>query len=530
MVGLEATLDERRPPELLIVRGAFVLDGTTGPLGSLVPDGAVLVRNRTIEAVGPFDDIVRLARRARIVGRETDLVLPGFVNSHSHGWGLSGLQLGAPDDRLEPWLIDLISLPLVDPYYDTMWSAMKLVRSGVTSVQHSGFTRDPRAFADEARAAIKAYQDLGLRVVYAVQVRDQNSYVYQDDASFLATLPADLADRVRSAEADWGVTPPDEAFALVTQLAEEHAGSDMVVPAICAEGPEWCSRQLLEEVGRRAAELELRIHMHSLESPLQRAYLQAELGRPLLEHLDALGLLGARTSIAHAVWLSEPDIALCAARGVTVCHCPSSNLRLRNGILPLDALTSAGVTVALGLDSSALNDDDDFLQEMRLAAYLHRLPDGTEIAPAPTAEAIVAMATGNGARAAGLDGITGRLAPGLKADIVTIDLHRASLPYTDSRVSPLEVLVHRARRDCVRDVVIDGRVVFTDGRFAEVSDQFVSEMLRDSARVPSTPRHAAWRDAMAELRPHAAAFFAETPWQAIDGPPSYCPNAPRAER
>ncbi len=495
----------------------------------MLDDGAVLVRGDTIEAIGSFDALRRVAPSARIVGHDTDLVIPGLVNSHSHGFGLSSLQLGAPDDRLEPWLIDLISVAPVDPYFDTLYSAIKLVRSGVTSVQHSGFTRDPAAFETETRAALRAYQDLGMRVLYAVQVRDQNSYVYQDDSTFVATLPERLQAKVRAAEASWGIASPEEAFELAATLSREYAGSEMVELAICAEGPEWCSRPLLEQVRTVADSLAIRVHMHCLESPLQRAYLEADHGGSVLGYLDSVGLLTPRTSIAHAVWMSREDIELCAARQVVVCHCPASNLRLRNGILPLHALVSAGVTVSLGLDSGALNDDDDFLQEMRLAARLHGLPRGTTLDPAPSAADIVALATRNGAQAMGREGETGRLAPGFKADIVTIDLERASLPFTSDRVSPLEVLVYRAKREHVRDVVIDGQVVLSEGQFAHINEQEVIAGLRQSALASPSPRYSAWRSTMAELRPYAQAFFDSTRWPEPSGSPSYIPNAPLSD-
>jgi 5-methylthioadenosine/S-adenosylhomocysteine deaminase len=515
--------------DALIVRGRYLLDGSIELDGSILDDGAVLVRGDTIEAVGSFAGVRRGAPSARVVGRETDLVIPGFVNSHSHGWGLSSLQLGAPDDRLEPWLIDLISVAPVDPYFDTLHSAMKLVRSGVTSVQHSGFTRDPAAFEAETRAALNAYQDLGMRVLYAVQVRDQNSYAYQDDTTFLSTLPEGLRARVRAAEESWGIASPEEAFELVATLAGEYAESEIVALAICAEGPEWCSRSLLERVRTVADTLAIRIHMHCLESPTQRAYLEVELGGSVFGYLDSIGLLDQRTSIAHAVWMSPEDIRLCASRGVVVCHCPSSNLRLRNGILPLHVLMSAGVTVGLGLDSGALNDDDDFLQELRLAARLHGLPRGTTFDPAPTAADIVALATRNSAQAIGRGHDTGRLAPGLKADIVTIDLERASLPFTSDAVSPLDLLVYRAKREHVRDVVINGQVVLVDGQFERINEQDVIDGLRLSALSGRSQRSTHWRSAMAELRPYAQAFFDSTTWPHPSGLPSYVPNAPLRE-
>ena len=99
-------------------------------------------------------------------------------------------------------------------------------------------------------------------------------------------------------------------------------------------------------------------------------------GKSTLPHLEELGLAGPHVSLAHGVWLTPEDMAVCAESGMTVCHNPSSNLRLRVGVLPGVALAEHGVNIALGMDSTTLNDDEDMLQEMRLAQLLHRLPNG----------------------------------------------------------------------------------------------------------------------------------------------------------
>jgi cytosine/adenosine deaminase-related metal-dependent hydrolase len=509
----------------LIVRGRFLVSGPSSAGAEIIPDGAVLVEGSTVAAVASFSELLSAEPHAEIMGGPDSIVIPGFVNSHHHGWGLSTLQLGVPDDRLEPWLIDLISVPIVDPYLDTTYSAMKLLRSGVTSVQHSGFTRDPMAFEEEVRQAIRAYQDIGIRVTYAIQVRDQNSYAYQDDATFLASLPAEVREAVEAAEVNWGVADPDDGLALAVRLHAELRDDALITPAVCAEGPEWCSASLLAKVRRTADETGMRLHLHCLESPIQRAYLESDLGKPVLEYLDSIGILGPDTSIGHAVWLSARDIELCAARGVVVCHCPSSNLRLRNGILPLAALEAAGVTVALGLDSSTINDDDDFLQEMRLAARVHRLPLGIDVAPAPTAADLFRMATVNGAAAIGLSGAIGSLAPGMKADIVTLDYAAISHPFLAEEMSALDAVVYRAKRNDVRDVVVNGKVVLRDGQFTNVDEADVERRLAESV-ADQSERFRIWRKAMTQLRPYVAQFFEDQRWPAFPSSSSYAPNGP----
>ena len=138
----------------------------------------------------------------------------------------------------------------------------------------------------------------------------------------------------------------------------------------------WCSRRLLERIAGDASDKDLGIHLHVLESPLERAHARRTYGTDCVSYLAEIGILGPKTSLAHGTWLSESDIERCAASGTSVCHNPSCNLRLRNGIAPVARMVEAGVNVGIGMDSWGMSSDDDLLSELRLAAMLHRLPSG----------------------------------------------------------------------------------------------------------------------------------------------------------
>ena len=151
----------------------------------------------------------------------------------------------------------------------------------------------------------------------------------------------------------------------------------------------------------------------------RREYGRRTWGHTPVEHLDHLGFLGPEVSCAHSVWLTEQDIDIMALTGATACHNPSSNLRLQNGISPVNSMLRKGVNVALGTDSTAINDDDDMVQEMRLAAKLHRQPGMGN--PALDSHQTLRLATANAARPTSFQGKIGAIEKGRFADLVLLD-------------------------------------------------------------------------------------------------------------
>jgi cytosine/adenosine deaminase-related metal-dependent hydrolase len=215
-------------------------------------------------------------------------------------------------------------------------------------------------------------------------------------------------------------------------------------------------------------------------------------------------VLSPRFSIAHGVWLSEAEINILADTGAAISHNPSSNLRLRAGIAPLNALLAANVTTALGMDGTTLNDDEDMLTEMRLAMRLHRTPRLHTPAPAPTD--IFQMATLGGAKLLRKDTELGRLAPGYLADIVVLDTQRLSWPWIAPESDPRELLLMRARADDVRTVVVGGEVVWNDGQptrfdLAAAGKEFAEEL----QKIPYSQQQA---KLVERLKPYIESYYA----------------------
>jgi len=218
-----------------------------------------------------------------------------------------------------------------------------------------------------------------------------------------------------------------------------------------------CTDALLREVGVQAAARGVRIHTHASENTGEIALVRARFGKDNIAVLDELGLLGPHATIAHCIHLSDPEVALLAARGAHVCHCPSSNLKLASGIARIPELIAAGVAVALGADGAPCNNNLDGFVELRLAALLHKHRLGPRTLPAPE---VVRLATLAGAAALGLADQIGSLEVGKRGDVIAVDIKRL---HTIPTASPWSAIAYAAQSCDVRHVAVDGALRVRDG-------------------------------------------------------------------
>jgi 5-methylthioadenosine/S-adenosylhomocysteine deaminase len=504
-----------------LIRGRYAIaDPAQLPGGGILENGAIAIEGDEVLAAGPYPELRERYAQAEELGSDRHLVMPGLVNTHHHGQGLSTIQLGLRDDLLEFWLADFWArIKPLDAYLDTLYGDLQLLRSGVTTVLHAGYSREPGNIREEAFASLKAHDDAGIRVAFGVQASDQNSFAYESNEAFLAGLPPDLSARVQAAMAEFPAFTTDDYFALVDDLFAAFGDHPRVTLLLCPFGPQWCSDGLLRRLREVATGYGAGLHLHCLESPFQREFGRLSYGKGTVEHLQDLGFLGPDVSLAHAVWMTEREGEICAATGTSVCHNASSNLRLRCGILPAAALLDQGVNVSIGMDGMGLNDDDDMLQELRLVARLHGLPRRLERLAAPTAADVLRMATVNGARSTTIGSSIGTLAPGAKADVVLMDLEAVAGAYLDPRSDLLDVLLYRARGAHVDTVVVGGEVLLLDGRFTRVDEDRVTARLAESAAAEATPRVARLLEVLDELRPQVHRLF--TDWPEPDFKPAY---------
>jgi cytosine/adenosine deaminase-related metal-dependent hydrolase len=247
-------------------------------------------------------------------------------------------------------------------------------------------------------------------------------------------------------------------MALVDAVAERAAGPGFDVQ-YGPNGPQWCSDALLAAVAEASARTGRRIHMHLLETRYQRGYLDQAYPDGVVPHLDALGLLTPRLTLAHCAWARPDELALLAERGVTISVNTSSNLHLRSGIAPLAAMLEAGCRVALGLDAGALDEDEDALRELRLAHLLHV---GTGFRVAASRENLMraAFATGRFSVTNIDDG--GVVAPGAPADLLLLDWAAIDDDRLRDDLDPVTLVLNRATARHVRELIVGGRTVVKD--------------------------------------------------------------------
>ncbi len=453
-----------------LIRGKCVVTGIAADGAASVLDAAAVCQeDGIIVEVGPFRALARKHPDARVLGSDRSVVIPGLVNAHHHV-GLTPLQLGSPDYPLELWIASRLGARAVDPYLDTLYSAFEMIESGVTTVQHiQGRLLDPAGEGQGTIASVlHAYSDVGMRVSFCVNLRDQNRLVYESDDAFLGRLPAELAAQLEPLLRAQEVSLADQLkwfFAEPLRITGANRGERVRVQ-LAPANLHWCSDEALTAIANHASDAGVPMHMHLLETAYQREYGRRRSGGGVVRHLAEFGMLGPSMTLGHGVWLNDDDIDLLVQTGTMVCHNPSSNLRLKSGIAPVNQLLSRGVPLALGIDEAGINDDRDMFLEMRLALNLHRAP-GIE-SMAPTATEVFGMATENGARTTGFAGLVGRLEPGYKADLVLIDWDQIAKPYLDEGVPTVDAIVRRAKISGVQTVVVAGEIIFADGRFTKV--------------------------------------------------------------
>jgi 5-methylthioadenosine/S-adenosylhomocysteine deaminase len=388
-------------------------------------DGRIAWVGRTADAPGTADATRRLS----------GLLMPGLVNAHCHSpmTLLRGQGEGLP---LLRWLAEVIwpreaLLTEEDVFWGMTLASAEMLRYGVT-------TSCEMYFHDDAMAA--AVEASGARCLLTPAI-------VSAPLPGLGSLEAQLARAVAFRDA-------------------HHQPAGRIRVGLAAHGAYTVPEQYLCELAAAAKERDALLHIHVAETEHEADEVSARHGGASVPRILAdLGVLEARVLAAHGVWLSDEDIAVFAAHGTAVAHCPGSNAKLASGIARLTDLLAAGVPVGLGTDGPASNNDLDLWEEMRLAALLARLRTGDATAIAP--EQALALATRGGAHALGLDDV-GVLAPGHAADLVHLSLDDPGfVPLLTDR-DLLTHLVFAAPRECVRDVWVAGERVVADGRCTTV--------------------------------------------------------------
>jgi cytosine/adenosine deaminase-related metal-dependent hydrolase len=443
--------------------------------------------------------IASIAPSAQLPPRRR-LALPALANAHDHARPLSPTSVGAAAKPLETWLLRLPAMPAIDPYLGAVAAFARAARAGAGSVMaHYTRLHGPMSYIDEMREVARAASDVGVRVTLALFMRDRNPLIYDDAGALVAAL--DPAARAAVEAAFLAPMPsPAEQVARVEAVAAAVESPTFNVQ-FGPNGPQWCSDELLRAIAEASQRTGRRVHMHLLETRYQRAFADAAYPDGVVAHLHALGLLSPRLALAHCVYARPDELDAIARAGAVIATNPSSNLHLRSGIAPIGEALRRGCRVAIGVDASALDEDDDILREIRLGHFLH---GGWGFEENVARGSWLAGLVEHGRFANGAPG-AGALAVGEPADILVLDLEAldrdAVMP-----VEPIDLLFARAHRAHVDALYVAGRAVVRDGRLTGVDLAETEAEIRSQYRS-RLPSREAYLAAFDQLEPAAAAYY-----------------------
>ena len=424
----------RRTVSVVITGGIVV---TMDAAGRVLSPGAVAIDGRDIVAVDAADVIA-----SRFEGRESidasgQVVMPGLINTHTHAPMV--LYRGLADDlALMEWLEKYMfpaEARTVTPEFvraGTRLAALEMIQSGTTTYA------DMYYFEEEIARVTK---DAGLRGVLGQTI-----------------IQFPVAD----------AKTPAEGLARTEAFIARFSGDELIVPAVAPHSMYTLDGATLQAVRSLADRTRAPVLIHLAETADEIKTSREKHETTPVQYLESLGFWGPRTLAAHGVWLTAPDMAVLARRRVGVSHNPESNMKLASGAAKIVDLRRAGVTVGLGTDGAASNNDLDMFEALRQAAFLAKLQTSDPRAiPARTA---LEMATIDGARALGLDREVGSIETGKRADVITVSMAAArQTPMYD----PLSHLVYTTRGDDVRTTIVNGRVLMRDRRVLTLNEAAV---------------------------------------------------------
>lgn len=410
------------PCDVLVRAGTLV---TQDGLRRVLTDAAIAIAGGNILAVDSWETI-----SSAFVPRETiacagDIVLPGLINAHTHA--AMTVFRGLEDD-----------LPLMDWLQHHIWPAESRLSPEIVAV---GTTL---ACAEMLATGTTSFVDLYLFEQAVAQV--------VEDTGMRAVLGEGVFD-----QANASTKTPDEALAKMSELMAFCRGRPRLRPCMVAHSVYATGHATLGRLDGLARDNGLTLTLHAAETPSETAMVLAQSGLRPIALLEALDLLSPRLLVAHAVEVTDDEIALMALRGVRVAHNPRSNMKLGSGAAPVAAMRRAGVTVGLGTDGAASNNALNMFAEMSAAALLGKLRalDPTAL----PAQDVLDMATRDAAVAVGWPEL-GSIEPGKRADLVVLD---GRAPNLQPCHNPVSHLVYAACGAEVRLTMVEGRVLYRDG-------------------------------------------------------------------
>lgn len=480
---------------------------------SIVIDKALVVAMDETHGVEPFrasihiegDRIAAIEENldvppgARRIRGDDRLAMPGLVNAHIHTEQnpFRGRYPSLPLEILMLYAYPMVGARRVPPdlvYLRTMLVAMESLKTGVTCILDD-VIEVPGQDLEQLGAVFRAYADAGMRANCSGNMMNKE---------FLDTIPYIRDVMPSELQAEFAkIAPPSAEYYLEyanEAIARFHGRDDRLRYVIAPSAPQRCTEELLARAAELALTHDAAYHIHVLETRTQAVTGPVMYGKSLIRLLYELNALTAATSIAHAIWVDDDDIALLAEAGSSIAHNPICNLRIGAGVAPLRRMLDAGVNVALGTDGISSNDTARVFDVMHVAGLVHNV-SSSEYTAWPSAGEILEAATIGGARSVRLGDTTGSIEVGKKADLVLLDLKTVSFtPLNDVATH----LVYCENGSSVDIVVVNGEVVVDGGRLTRVDEDAIIDEAQH--RLPD---FLAQHQSVEELNRKFEPYFAE---------------------
>lgn len=425
----------------IIIEGGILVTMADGQ-APINPARVCVKKDRIVDIQAP-DDKFLPPENAEVIDATNCIIMPGLINSHSHT--AMTLFRGAADDLpLKEWLYDKI-FPMESKhlrpetvYWGSLLGCLEMIASGTTTLMDGYF------FEDET---VRAVHKSGLR-----------GYMAQGVVDFPAP----------------GVPDPGENLNNAKKFIEKWIGfSDLISPGMFCHSPATCSDATLKGAMDISRGFSLPLQVHLSETSDEVDEIIKKTGQRPVHYLDKLGILGEGLIAAHAVHLTGDEIALLADRGVRIVHVPESNMKLSSGIAKIAEMVNMGMTIGLGTDGCASNNDLDLFQEMDTAAKLAKVSTCDPVNM--DAATVLKMATSWGAAVLGIEQEVGTIEKGKKADIIVVDLQS---PHLVPLYNPFSALVYSAGGADVRDVMVNGQILLRDRVFQTLEPAEIMERVK----------------------------------------------------
>lgn len=436
-----AFAQQKQDVDLIVSHGIVVtMDGAR----AIYQDGVVAVRGDSIVAVGPQNEVETRFKAAQVMDAHGGLVLPGFINGHTHV--PMTLFRGLHDDvTLNDWLYKYIfpaeAKNVNEEFvrWGTRLAAAEQIRAGVTTFTDMYYFED--AIAEETKAA-------GMRGILGETFIDFPAPDNKSEAEMLA---------------------------YTEKFLKRWQGDPLIHAAAAPHSIYTCSKKTLQDAAVLARKYHAPILIHVAEMKKEWEDSEKANGTSPVQYLEKIGVLGPDIVAAHCIFVDDADRKLLAERGVGCIHNPSSNMMIASGVAPVAEERAAGIAVGLGTDGPAgSNNDLDLMEEIDLAAKLAKISKMDPLAL--NAKSAVEMATIDGARAIHMEKEIGSLEAGKKADLIIISLNEPNaVPMYDIYAQ----IAYSLKGSDVETVIIGGKVVMRDRHLITVDEPKVLEKARE---------------------------------------------------